>query len=178
MAVELTALGAGISVAGKIQPVLIALAVVNSVLWLRYVDHVVAIFRAAAYVSFVLRPRLSGIVGEPVLRWEAFLRQIRSRRYVAGSAAEIPAGVTQERFPERILGLSHPSLLFGLASPVLVACYLYVCLSSGNRDLFGVWFASVGALGFWAFTVVRHLDTARWIRRVDLLMAEAAADAE
>ena len=78
VSLEIGALGVGLPLSVNSSYALLGLAVVSSLLWFRYMDHLVGIFHVAEYVAKNLRPKLEALVNEQVLGWEAYLRRRRA----------------------------------------------------------------------------------------------------
>ena len=72
---EVTALGAGLSVFERFPDVVVGLAVVSSILWTLYLDHSGQVRKLAAYIGLRLAPRLRAS-DHDVLGWESFLREL------------------------------------------------------------------------------------------------------
>jgi len=76
IALEIAALGTGLTVISKPTYVLAALGVASSFLWLLWMDQSLYTYKAAAYLSIWLAPQVSELAGYPALGWETFLRRM------------------------------------------------------------------------------------------------------
>lgn len=169
IALELTALGTGISIGGKYIYVLAGLAIATSMLWLSYLDHLGGIIRVAAYIALVLRPRLSVVCGRPVLSWEVFLRRTREASEGLTPGACIP----RERLREPTLGLTYVSIFFGATPPTLVTLYIYDFLRSHSQSSPVVWLIVTVSIMMWLFATMRAIYVARWMHEVDAVIKES-----
>jgi hypothetical protein len=155
---NIVGLGVGITAASQFGAALLVLGVLSCVLWFRYCDHLMAIFRIAAYLHGELRPRMSARLGEPVLSWELFIRSI-----------ETPDGTRMPALPSRDsrIGLIAGSLAFILPPPLLCAAFIVQRLpvSGGGRGLVIV--AVVFVLLIWGYALVRGYRALRWIHTTD-----------
>jgi hypothetical protein len=117
VALQLAALGAGLSAMNNLPDVVVALAAVSSFLWLLWIDHTSQIYKIAAYIGLRLAPRLREGEAE-LLGWEHFLRTLDQ----GGQKTAIALGRSSS---ERVKLLRTEtigrfiSLLFG-ASPLLL----------------------------------------------------------
>jgi len=75
IALQLAALGAGLSVLKDFPDVVVALAMVSSFLWLLWIDHTSQIYKIAASIGLRLAPRLRERNLE-LLGWEHFMRTL------------------------------------------------------------------------------------------------------
>src|SRR5437588_5584259 len=110
---EITALGAGLSVMGRVPElpdVMLGLAAVSTFLWLFWMDHTEQIYKIALYIAQRLAPRLQQ--SHPgSLAWEKFGRGL------GGAKREM-------RRPGKIV--EYISLLFGGASLILESFYVVI----------------------------------------------------
>jgi hypothetical protein len=164
---NIVGMGVGITASGQISAALLVLPVLSCVLWFRYCDHLMAIFRIAAYLNRELRPRLTSRLGEPVLGWELFLR-----------SAGTPDMARMPVLPsvDSRIGLLAGSLAFVLPPPLLCAAFVVQRWSvsvGGSRTLVVVAVSFV--LLIWAYALLRGYRVMRWIRTTDQwLMHETA----
>jgi len=173
---DVTALGAGISIGSRSPIVLLVLSVVNSLFWLRYIEHVTGIFRAASFIYFVLRPRLSELVGGSVLLWEHFLREIRHGG--AAGAGVLPRSYPRERLGGRMLGFSDTSSFFALASPLLIAGFLYTSLRQLSHDEPLVWVGAAAAALLVVYSIARVHAATAWIRDLERAITDDRLDCQ
>lgn len=164
---ELTALGVGLASSARYSYVTVGLALVTAILWLIYLDHLTGIFRAAAYIVLVLKPRLTEVAGESVLSWEAFLRRQQDGRSATSSPLPV---LPRERVREPRLGLTYMSIFFGVTPLVLLAVFLFSAARSGFHDSFYVWVGLVVTFLAWLYAITRFLSVSKWITAVDEMM--------
>jgi hypothetical protein len=149
---DLTALGAGLSVFGKVPEVAIALAGVSSFLWLLWLDHTAQIYKVAAYISLRIAPRLQQGLDHELLGWELFLRRLDSGD---GDAVEALYGTAARRSLRRTI-------------PVMpthnIARYTMILFGAGPLVLLGI--AGVRQLA----TNFHPHDSGDWIRMVSLVV--------
>ncbi|GAA2842383.1 hypothetical protein [Crossiella cryophila] len=156
---NLVGMGVGITASSKIDAALLVLAVISCVLWLRYCDHLMAVFRIAAYLNRHLRPRLVAGLGEPVLDWENFLRS-------AGSDDR----TRMPRLPsaDSRIGFIVASLGFMLPPPLLCATFLTQRWSSEQGTAWTpLVLATSLAVLMWMYSMGRGYQVMRWIRATD-----------
>ncbi|MEU0509629.1 hypothetical protein [Amycolatopsis sp. NPDC006125] len=156
---NLVGMGIGITASTRIDGALAVLAVFSCVLWSRYCDHLMAVFRIAAYVDRELRARLVARLGDGVLGWEAFLRAER-----AGKRDHLP------RLPstDSRIGFFAALLAFLLPPPLL--CVVFVVqrypASAGAGRVFLLAGVVLAAL-VWVHAIVRGYRVNSWISRTD-----------
>jgi hypothetical protein len=154
LALELAALGAGISVADKFPQALSGLAIVSSLLWLYWTDNSVQIQRIGAYIALDLAPRINEREDREVLRWEAFMRRlIRGGQDAAAllfgdsppAGRVIPAAFGTDWFT---------AALFGGSPPLLILLYAF----GDSHDSAGAWLllasATVVTMPLWGYGAV------------------------
>jgi hypothetical protein len=160
---DLGALGAGISVARSFPFILIALAIVSTLLWLFWLGQVTQMNRIAAYIALELRPRLEEACQCSVLRWESYMRQLTMKQFTA-SAPDSKHG-DQEKIGEIHVSLQgegiHTSMLLGGATPVLLAVGIFanphVRLNSFSWQI-----AAVGcSIALWLYTLSMAISVLR-----------------
>jgi len=150
---EVTALGAGLSVFERFPDVVVGLAVVSSILWTLYLDHSGQVRKLAAYIGLRLAPRLRAS-DHDVLGWESFLRELDAggevTRRALGNISVKRLRVYKTRSIE--LGMNA---MFGGTPLVLLAL---AALRVQHLDLPGLLrlVAVVITLGFWVYGV--HLN--------------------
>ncbi|MDI5981891.1 hypothetical protein [Amycolatopsis magusensis] len=163
-ALNIAGMGVGVTAAAKLGSALLVLSVLSCVLWLRYSDHVMALFRIAAYLETVLRPRVTARVGEAVLGWESFLR----------------TGFTAPGFPalpsrDSRMGILVASGAFLLPPPLLCVAFVVrqaPSVSGGSRVLLLAAVACAGLI--WLYTISRGVQKVRWVRAVDARLSAGA----
>lgn len=155
LALDLTALGAGLSVVDHISHILGGLAVASSPLWLFWTDNSAMIQCLGAYIALDLAPRLSQQEGQSVLRWESFWRRL------AGSGREASLVIQDPTFEpsSRTIRTSarsdwYTALLFGGTPPVLTSLYVMVSPHDGAGDWLGIALMSTATIVVWAYGVV------------------------
>jgi hypothetical protein len=166
IAVELAALGAGLSFAKDLQDLLIGLAAVTSLLWLSFIHQSTMIFKIAAYIGLQLQPRLTAAVGEAVLQWEAFLRSFHGDQ----SRAIQRRSLSRKRPTEPTSEL-YPLILFGATPPLLMTLYVAARLTSGHGMSVPSWLAVAASALVWLYALVKVIIATRWARRVDTMIS-------
>ena len=157
VALELAALGTGLSLAGKTVQVLGGLAAISSLLWLYWIDNSAMQHRIGAYIALYLGPNASDAEGHPAFGWEVFLRKISA----GGLAAEV-ALFNQQSAPASA-GRSHSSpdwytsVLFGGSAPLLILLFVVTGIRSGAYSLM-IWALAVCALLVWGYAVSRFVS--------------------
>lgn len=173
IALELTVLGAGLTVFDKFPEVVVGLAVASSFLWLIFIDHAAQVYKLAAYISLWLAPQVrSDAPGS--LRWEEFLRQVdqggedTARALYRREGAPRPDGWIKSGGPSPFL-----AALFGGSPPVLLAAYAASSGLSGplaeQAVRGGVLLAS---LGFWLLALWRYRAFQLTVRCINAAIAE------
>lgn len=181
-ALNVTGVGIGVAVSSNESVALPLIALLSSVLWLRYLDHVVAVFRVAAYVACWLRPRLCEKLDDPkVLVWEEFLR----------SSDDPPKKSQGDRWPlTKRPGLPHTprkdsrrgidiaSLAFAVPALTMILLYGYHLWSTPATGIRLVVLIGLAALVFlfWLFAVYRVWRSRIWIGKIDASIKEAVAE--
>jgi hypothetical protein len=163
VSLEIGALGVGLPLSVNSSYALLGLAVVSSLLWFRYMDHMVGIFHLAEYVAKHLRPTLEALVNERVLGWESYLRRRR-------------ATATFLRFrrrPAAIPGLSYTAILFGGAPAVLMVVFLLTTDIGREGYVLPISGTSAAAI-IWAISVVRYIRDFKFISAIDAALLEPA----
>jgi hypothetical protein len=167
MALELAALGTGLSVAAKTTQIMVGLAAVSSLLWLYWIDNSIQLQRLGLYIAIELAPRISEIEGRPVLGWEIFFRKLLKG---GRDASELLFNTEQARGDKGIaLGAGasadwYTLILFGGSTPLLTVLYLVSYVSSKRGADALVWLAAVAVLLVWVFAVSRFINFMRTLR--------------
>jgi len=157
VAVELAALGAGLSVLDSSTHILAGLAAISSFLWLLWLDHSGQILKIAAYLALELAPRMSTQLGRPVLVWEVFLRRLNAGGTAAAGALHGRAPLMSRSIVRPLRAEWYSPLLFGAAPPLLLSLYVTAGLQAGKEPVV-VWTAAATAALLWAFAVSRFID--------------------
>lgn len=101
-------------------PIMIALGVISTLLWLFWLTQTMQVYRIAAYISLELRPRLIDIYQMRLLEWESYVRRFTANRE---SAAQVLYRGRRDMRAPRIFrnrdGV-YISLLFGGGTPLLL----------------------------------------------------------
>ena len=163
VALDLAALGGGLSVVDKSKAVLAALAAISSLLWLYWVDHAAQVQRIATYIAIGLAPRLSAAEGHPVLQWEVFLRKLSA----GGKSAHAVLFGQDKSIPESgfrpiVSSDWYTTLLFGGSPPLLLGLYIAANAKASVLTAVEVGVATgvVAALWLYALTSYRRLKRA------------------
>ncbi|MBW8482330.1 hypothetical protein [Actinomadura parmotrematis] len=174
VALELAALGTGLSVLRESTHVLAGLAIISSFLWLLWMDQSLSTFKIAAYLAIELGPRLEEGAGRPTLRWELFLRQVE-----AGGTASVGA-LYRHAPPPGACGISrtiradwYVTLLFGGTSPVMVLLYVLDSLRHHTATAALTVFCAAAAL-IWLVAISRFRDFVQNSKAIDAAIRNAA----
>jgi hypothetical protein len=171
IALELAALGAGISVIDKVPEVLMGAAIVSSYLWLFWMDHAGQVYKIASYIALRLAPRARK-TAPGALGWEAYLREIdaggeRSQRALFG-----PEKVMRRRQLARSGSADWSTgLLFGGTPPLLLVAYGVLEAHRGPNAIRLVALALIALL--WLFTCGRFRA---FRRNIQLISAAISAE--
>lgn len=174
---ELTALGAGLTVFGTVPHISLALSAVSSFLWLFWCDIAGQIYKIAAYIRIDLAPRLRTGDTDP-LRWEGFLRELdaggeRARMILYPHGREDLVRSVQKSNSADWYTL----LLFGGAPPAFIS--LYVSQSHawpGQGGVFLNLLAVFAAATLWFFAIYRFIMFQRTIRTVNQAILTTMTD--
>lgn len=162
VALDLAALGGGLSVVDKSKAILAALAAISTLLWLYWTDHAAQVQRIAAYIAINLAPKISAIEGQTVLQWEVFLRQLTT-----GGESAHKALFGQERtvseFKLRPIVSSdwYTTLLFGGSPPLLLALYIAANIKANTLTAIEVGIACAVGMGLWVYGLISYLRLKR-----------------
>lgn len=153
LALGLAAFGTGLSLAGRASYILAALGALSSVLWLYWTDNSLSIHRIAAYVAI----RLAPAAGPPALGWEAYFRRLTAGGDVAADVLYDGAPPEGARRVHAARSADwYTTLLFGGATPILVAIYVADNVRHGGSTPAGTWIAaSLGAVALWGYAVLK-----------------------
>ncbi len=173
IALELAALGVGLSLVTRITQALVGLAAVSSILWLYWIDNSLQLQRLGLYIAISLGPRMSAIEGRPVLGWEIFFRKLHK----GGRAADQLLFGTELAPDDKGVGLRaagsadwYTMVLFGGSAPLLSSLYIGASFKSSTGDDALVWVAAVAVLLVWAYAVSRLVNFKRTIRKYSVAM--------
>jgi hypothetical protein len=175
VAVELAALGTGLTILHDYAHVLAGLAAISSFLWLLWLDQSLSTYKIAAYLAIEVAPRMQQITARRTLGWEAFLRRVESGGQESVHALYQGALPPSGGIVRSVRADWYVPLLFGASPPILLT--LYVRASSNiESSLLLIGLASlIGGL-FWLFAISRFIDFVRNAKVID--KAILAADAE
>jgi hypothetical protein len=176
IALELAAVGTGLTILNESAHVLAGLAATSSLLWLLWMDQSMCTYKIAAYLSVEMAPRLQDLAGRRLLVWESFLRNVEAggRRSVEalfpGSPLSTPGIVRMIRADWYV------PLLFGSAPPLLLGAYVRASLDEMSALVIGL-VCFVGAL-LWLVVVTRFVDFVRNTKIIDkaIIAVDARAD--
>jgi hypothetical protein len=123
VALQLAALGAGLSVLDKLPDVVLVLAAVSSFLWLLWIDHTSQIYKIAAYIGLRLAPRLHE-GDEELLGWEHFMRILdqggqKAATALFGRSSSKSVKILRTEVIGRFI-----SILFGASPPLLIVGFM------------------------------------------------------
>lgn len=153
IALELAALGAGLTIISKPNYVLAALGAASSFLWLQWMEQSLYTYKLAAYLTVQLAPWLSQMAGHQVLGWETFLRRLESNGEQSHRALYPgPAGHGRHLVHSGRYGEWYISLLFAGTPPLLLALYVADTGDSLARVL--PICLAVGLM--WIYTIIRY----------------------
>lgn len=159
IAADLTAFGVGVSAEHQNVAVLIALAVVSSLIWLFWLTQTLQIYRIAAYVALELRPRLVGLCRSEILGWETYVRLLTSSQRTAALALFKSESRSNPSITRNVDGV-YVSMLLGGATPLILAAIAIANYHHKGNDL--VWQAAVGvSLLLWLYAVVKAVAIMR-----------------
>lgn len=165
LALDLAAVGTGVSVANRNSHVLGALAVLTSVLWLFWTNNATMIQSMAVYIALDLAPRLAAEAGHPVLRWEVFMRRL----FQGGdSASTLLFGSDPSRAGHRLSWPAgsdwYATVLLGGASPLLLAIYIGVNHAADFDNWLIIGATTVVAVIAWVYAATSFRGFSRAIR--------------
>lgn len=165
---QLTALGAGLSFAGRSHHIFAGLSVISSLLWLFWIEHTGQIFRIGAYISIELRPRLAARFGPDALGWETFWRRVDPTTGTDARPREKRRSLLAQPGPADW----YVSLLFGGVTPLFLAIYIRSSALSPQGITVWVWLASLSAIAFCVFSLIRFLQYVRTVRNLTRMISE------
>jgi len=157
IALDLAALGGGLSIVNKSKAILVALAAISSVLWLYWIDHAAQVHRIAAYIAIDLAPKVSSAIGEPALQCEVFLRRLTAG---GASAREVLFGPAQP-FADRdfrpiVSSDWYTTLLFGGSPPLLLALYIAANVKANLPTAVEVVIATIATMCLWIYALISY----------------------
>lgn len=168
IAIELAALGAGLSAFDKFPEILLGLAVVSSFLWVFWMDHTGQIFKIAAYIALRLAPRLRK-ASPGAFGWERFFREL--------DAGVLPEWVKQEGgrpFPIHTTGSVHlyTGALFGMPPPVFLLAYAVSGVHGSQGGEILRWAGFAAAFVLWVAAIHRFTVYLRMIDGIGRMILE------
>jgi hypothetical protein len=156
VALDLTALGAGLTVFQTFPAIVVGLAVVASFLWLIYMDHASQTYKIAAYIALRLAPKLEG-TAPGAMQWEHFLRELDEGDETAAAALY---GPDYDRAPKHWIVSGGPgryvATLFAASPPLLLVAFAVSSARGGDfleRILRGT--VLLAALAVWVGSIIR-----------------------
>jgi hypothetical protein len=179
ISLELAAVGAGVSVLGKLPDVLLGLAAVSSFLWLFWVDHAGAVYKLASYIALELAPKLSTAAGEPMLGWEYFLRRLNKDRDTARAALYGSGATDQPAYIQSTTAADrYTMLLFGGSAPLFIVGYLVTILGEDHhRSALVIWLSAAAVTVLWLFALSRFLGFRRTVENIGAAILARGAPA-
>lgn len=173
IAADLTAFGVGVSASRESLAVLTALSVVSSLLWLFWLVQTLQIYRIAAYVALVLRPRLELLCQGELLGWESYVRNLtHSRETVAQALFGGPRGKSTPRISRNNDGI-YVSMLLGGAAPVVLAL-IAISAYHAKTDAKAWTLAIAASLLLWLYALVKAFATLQTTRRISARIIQVA----
>lgn len=170
VALDLAALGAGLSIADKSKAILVALAAISSLLWLYWADHSGQVNRIAAYIAIQLAPRIGADEGRPVLQWEAFLRRFNAGGESTSQVLFGPAQSDPGPSIRRVVSSDwYTTLLFGGAPPLLLGLYVAANARASASAAVEAAIATAAGTVLWAYALINYWH----MRRAVSVIAEA-----
>ena len=161
VALDLAALGGGLSVVDKSKAILAALAGISALLWLYWTDHAAQVQRIAAYIAIYLAPKISAAEGRAVLQWEIFLRRLTAGGESAHGALFGPdASTSKSEFRPIVSSDWYTTLLFGGSPPLLLALYIASYIASNTNTnvltVTEVGFATAAVAALWIYALISY----------------------
>ena len=170
VALDLAALGAGLSVVDKSRAILVALAAISSLLWLYWTDHAGQVNRIAAYIAIQLAPKISADEGRPVLQWEAFLRRFNAGGESTYRVLFGPGEAGPRSSIRRVVSSDwYTTLLFGGAPPLLLGLYVAANAKASAPTTAEAGLATAAGALLWIYALISY----RHMRRAVSVIAEA-----
>jgi hypothetical protein len=175
VALELAAVGTGLTLIGSATYVLAGLAAISSFLWLLWMDQSIQTFKIAAYLAVDVAPRLRRLAGRRLLEWEYFVRMLDggrggSERALHRGAASPDGGIVR---PFRADW--YAPVLFGATPPILLASYVVTAVHRDTEAAQVVLACAAGGL-LWIFAVSRFADFVHNSRVITRAIVGARAD--
>jgi hypothetical protein len=173
VAADLTAFGVGVSATHESLAVLTALSVVSSLLWLFWLVQTLQIYRIAAYVALVLRPRLASLCHGDLLDWELYVRNLtHTRETVARALFGSPDTGVTPRISRNNDGI-YVSMLLGGAAPVILSLIAIAAYNAKTHA--DSWALAIAAsLLLWVYALLKAVSTLQTTRRISARIIEAA----
>lgn len=167
IALDLTVLGAGLTVFQTFPEVVVGLAVASSFLWLFFMDHASQVYKIAAYTALRLGPLLRATAPES-LRWEEFLRDLDSGTESASRALFGSVGNDVRGWIVSGGSSSFLALLFGGSPVVLLIAF---GASSGLNGTLSERLVRLGVLlvssAVWVVALIRWIRFKRTVKAVN-----------
>ena len=168
IALDLTVLGAGLTVFQAFPEIVVGLSAVSCFLWLIFMDHASQVYKIAAYISLHIAPNLRAVASHS-MRWEEFLRKVDAG---GRPASEELYGAPDQAVPREWIVSGGPSkylaMLFGGSSPILVIAFV------ASTGVDGTWperllraGVLLGSLGVWLMALIRYRSFQQTIRAIN-----------
>jgi hypothetical protein len=172
IAADLTAFGVGVSATHQYTGVVVALAVVSSLIWLFWLMQTMQIYRIAAYVALELRPRLVSLCRSDLLGWESYVRRLTQDRNTAAMALfNRPYEKGMKRIARNVDGV-YVSMLLGGATPLILAAIALADYHQKGSEL--LWrIAFVSSLLLWAYALYKAVTVMRSTRIISRRIIDA-----
>ncbi|AGZ43842.1 hypothetical protein [Actinoplanes friuliensis] len=165
---NLTVLGAGLTVLQRLPAVGVGLAIASSSLWLFFIDHASQVYKIAAYIALRIGPAVRTVAPE-AFRWEEFVRELdaggsrASRVLYPGQSGPAPQNWIVSGGPSRYL-----AALFGGSPPILLIAFIVSSGFDGSAAEVVLRFVVLLAgLGIWAIALTRYRAFRRTVSAIN-----------
>jgi hypothetical protein len=160
---EVTAIGLGVATADKAPAIFACFSALTVIVWLSYMDHIASIHRIALYIGTILRTSIQDTTNTAALRWEHWLRNLRS----SGVTASHSGRNVVERGGEPRLGLTYPSIFYGGTAATFLGCFVYKMSADHGGIQLWIWITS-GFIGLLlAFAILQARRLGELIKEID-----------
>jgi hypothetical protein len=178
IAVDLTVLGAGLTVFQALPPAALGLAAVSSFLWLIFMDHASQVYKIAAYISLRLAPELRA-VAPLALQWERFLRELDAGgQRTANALYRQGKGSAPKHWITSGASSKYTATLFAGSPPVLLIAFAVSAATPKTHVSLAEHLVELAALllsfGIWVRAIIRFRHYLHTLRAISAaILAEA-----